>query len=313
MITLRRSAERRHVRRSKQEVWLTFFPEEHPGRQTVSFGLLTAFDEVWLSPGAGSITHREDEAEVVTYVHRGVLAQEDSTGRSGTIQAGEFQCMTSGRRIRHKETNASRTDGLHLFRSALYPSTLGLDRAHEQKRFTAAQRRNTLCLIASPDGRRGSLRVHQDAFLYSSILETGHHLFHELLSGRTAWLHIVHGEATLSDHVLTAGDGAGLTFEPSVSLTVQKDTEILLIDLGPASSASKGDATSTPTPRKKELSMSKQRSSSSKREREMKKRQRERQKREKTAARREARQNKKNAEPPDPSDSAPQAEEPPAA
>jgi len=233
MISVRRAAERRHVRSDKQEVWHTFFPEERPASRTAFFGVLTMFDEVQLPPGAGSIPHRDDEAEVVTYVHRGVLAQEDSTGRSGTIQAGEFQCMTAGPRIRQKETNASRTDGLHLFRIALCPSKLDPGRAHEQKRFTAAQRRNTLCLVASPDGRRGSLRVHQDVFLYSSILETGHHLFHELLSGRSAWLHIVYGEATLIDQVLTKGDGIGVTTEHSVSLTVQEDTEILLIDLGP--------------------------------------------------------------------------------
>ncbi|MEJ2205660.1 MAG: hypothetical protein P8170_16300 [Gemmatimonadota bacterium] len=90
-----------------------------------------------------------------------------------------------------------------------------------------------LRLVASPDGRDGSLRMHQDSFTYSSILDPGHHLVHELLPGRSAWLHIIYGHATLDDIVLTQGDGVGVTIQPSVSLTVQQDTEILLVDLGP--------------------------------------------------------------------------------
>ncbi len=136
------------------------------------------------------------EAEIVTYVYRGALAQEDSTGTSGVVHAGEFQRMTIGRGIRHKETNASRTDWAHIFRISLRPSEVGPDRAHEQKRFAAAQRRNVLCVVASPDGRKGSLRIHQDALVYSSVLDPGHHLVHELLPGRSAWLHVICGEAT---------------------------------------------------------------------------------------------------------------------
>jgi redox-sensitive bicupin YhaK (pirin superfamily) len=90
-----------------------------------------------------------------------------------------------------------------------------------------------LCVIASPDGRKGSLRIHQDAFIYSSILDPGVHLVHELMTGRSDWLHIMYGEATLDDIVLTQGDGVGVTIEPSVSMTVRENTEILLVDLGP--------------------------------------------------------------------------------
>jgi redox-sensitive bicupin YhaK (pirin superfamily) len=96
-----------------------------------------------------------------------------------------------------------------------------------------AQRRNALCVVASTDGRKGSLRIHQDALVCSSILDSGNHLVHELVQGRRAWLHIIYGEATLNDIVLTQGDGVGVTNEPSVSLTVQENTELLLVDLGP--------------------------------------------------------------------------------
>lgn len=150
------------------------------------------------------------------------------------IHTGEFQRMSTGRRIQHKETSVSRTDSVHLFRISLRSAQAGLDRGHEQKRFTEAQRRNLLCVVASPDGRKESLRIHQDALVCSAILDPGQHLVHELTPGRTAWLHAVCGEATINDLVLTQGDGVGVTNERSVSLTVRENTEILLVDLGPA-------------------------------------------------------------------------------
>ena len=234
MITLRRNTERRHIQHGKQDTWLTFFPQNPPAPLAEGFGFLAIFNEMRLPPDASTASNPRDEAEIITYVYSGTLAQEDSTGSSGVIQAGEFQYMTTSRSIRSKERNVSRTDRARIFRIALRPSEVGLDCAPEQKRFTAAQRRNVLCVVASSDGRKGSLRIHQDACVYSSILNTGHHLFHELLPGRSAWLHIVNGEATLNDIVLTQGDGVGVTIEPSVSLTVQEKTEILLVDLGPA-------------------------------------------------------------------------------
>ncbi|MBN2489814.1 MAG: pirin family protein [Planctomycetes bacterium] len=235
MIVLRRATERRHVRSGKQETWLTVFPlDGRPGPAVVACEGIASFSEIRLPPGGGSGSHRREEAEAVTYVYMGALAQEDSTGRSGVLQAGEFQRMTTGRRIRHKETNVSRTDWVHVFRIVLHPSEVGRDSAHEQKRYTAAQRHNLLCPVASRDGRKGSLRIHQDAVIYSSILDPGHHLSHELLPGRSAWLHVVRGEARLDDIVLAGGDGAGVTTEPSVSLTAQENAEILLVDLGPA-------------------------------------------------------------------------------
>ena len=104
-------------------------------------------------------------------------------------------------------------------------------RGHEQKRFSTAERRGELCVVASRDARRGSLRLDQDAVLYSAMLEPGRHVVHELAQSRRAWLHIVQGDATLGDLVLTTGDGVGVTAERAVSITARLRTEILLLDL----------------------------------------------------------------------------------
>jgi len=232
MITLRRAQDRHRDRRCRREVWLTFSPHERPDPLTDGFGVLEVLDEDRLPPGAGGARHARDDAEIVTYVREGSLAYADSTGRSGVIHAGEFQLMTAGRGVRHSESNASQTDWAHAFQLWLRPPAAGLEPSHEQKRFSAAERRGGLCIVASPDARRGSLRLHQDALMYSGILEPGLHVVHELAPGRSAWLHIVQGEATLVDLVLTTGDGVGVAAERAISLTARDETEILLIDLG---------------------------------------------------------------------------------
>jgi quercetin 2,3-dioxygenase len=232
MITLRRAKERQHERHRKREVWLTFYSDAAPHPLAGGFGTLEILNEDRLSPGAGTPRHPTHDAEIVTYVHEGALAYEDSMGGSGVIHAGEFQRMTAGRGIRCTETNPSRTDWAHVFQIWLRPAESELEPSHEQKRFSAAERRGVLCVVASPDARRGSLRIHQDALMYSAMLDPGQHVVHELSQGRSAWLHLVQGEVTLGDVVLTTGDGAGVTAERAVSLTAREQTEILLLDLG---------------------------------------------------------------------------------
>jgi quercetin 2,3-dioxygenase len=211
---------------------MTFCPQDQADPLADGFGSLELLDEHRLPRGAGVPRQVRHDAEIVTYVREGALAYEDSLGCSGVIQAGEFQRMTAGRGIRHGETNASRSDWAHVFQIWLRPSQAGLEPGREQKRFSAAERRGGLCVVASPDARRGSLRVHQDALMFSAMLDSGQHLVHELPPGRLAWLHVVRGAVTIGDLVLVAGDGVGVTDEPAVSLTAREATEILLFDLG---------------------------------------------------------------------------------
>lgn len=196
MITLRRAEERHHDRRRKRDVWLTFDPKDRADPLADGFGTLVLLNEDRLPPDAGVPRGPDQEAEIVTYVREGTLAYEDSTGRSGVIQAGEFQRMTARRGVRHSETNASQADWAHVFQLWLRPSEAGREPGYEQRRFSTAERRGELCVVASPDGRRGSLRIHQDALVFSSLLHPGQHVVHELWQGRGAWLHVVQGEVT---------------------------------------------------------------------------------------------------------------------
>jgi quercetin 2,3-dioxygenase len=235
MIWIRRARARRHDRRRQREVWHTFDLLDRRASFADGFGMLETLDENRLPPGAELPGYVYAAAEIVTYVREGAIACKDSTGYSGVVYAGEFERMTAQRGLRHTEVNASRDDWAHVFQFRLHESDPEREPAREQKRFTTAERRGVFRVVASPDVRSGSLRLHQDTRLSSAILEPGQHVVHELAPDRAAWLHVVLGEVTLGDLVLTAGDGAGLAAERAVSLTARQGTEILLFDLASTS------------------------------------------------------------------------------
>jgi redox-sensitive bicupin YhaK (pirin superfamily) len=85
--------------------------------------------------------------------------------------------------------------------------------------------------VASPDGAEGSVTIHQDARVYATVLGQDQQVTHTLARNRHAWLHVARGTLTLNGHRLTAGDGAAITDEPTLTLAGAPDTEALLFDL----------------------------------------------------------------------------------
>jgi redox-sensitive bicupin YhaK (pirin superfamily) len=243
---VRKATDRLHDRNARQERWSTFDPQNPADPLGDGFGDLEMLKEVRLAPRAGVPRTGGQEAELLTYVYEGALAYEDSLGHSGVVQAGEFQRVTVGRGLRHTKQNASRAGWAHFFQLWLHPSEAELEPEHVQTRFTAAERRDWLCIVASPDARRGSLRIHQDVLVYSALLDPGQHMVHELSPGRGAWLHVVHGEVTHRGLVLTAGDGAGFAGERAVSFTAVAASEVLLVNLDERTSKPVSDSGSSP-------------------------------------------------------------------
>jgi quercetin 2,3-dioxygenase len=235
LIRLCRSEQRRHVRRGRQEAWLTSFLENPGDPPGGAFGPLELLTEDRLPPGARIPRDIDRDGEIVTYVFEGTLTHNDPAGGSRIVRAGEFERVSAAGRIRNRDRNRSRNDWAHVFQIRLRPHSNGkpggLKSSREQKRFSAAERRGILCVVASQDGRNGSLCIHQDALIHSALLSLGQHIVHELSHQRSAWLHVVRGEVALGDIVLSQGDGAGIGAAPAVSLTARAESELLLLDL----------------------------------------------------------------------------------
>jgi redox-sensitive bicupin YhaK (pirin superfamily) len=171
--------------------------------------------------------------EIVSYVLEGALAHKDSLGTGSVIRPGDVQRMSAGTGVRHSEFNASKTEPVHFLQIWIIPERKGLEPSYEQKTFPAEEKRGTLRLVGSREGRDGSVTIHRDVDLYAALLAEGQTVTHRLRAGRTAWVQVARGTARANGEQLYPGDGVAIEEPGEIALVgTSDDAEILLFDLG---------------------------------------------------------------------------------
>ncbi|HEU4427425.1 MAG TPA: pirin family protein [Myxococcota bacterium] len=232
MIRIRRAEERGHTRTSWLDSRHTFAFGSYVDPAHLGFRSLRVINEDRVAPGQGFATHGHRDMEIVTYVLSGVLAHRDSLGTGSEIRPGEVQRMSAGTGITHSEFNVSGSESVHFLQIWILPEEAGLTPSYEQRAFPESERRGTLRLVASREGREGSLRVHQDASVFATSLSAGEKLTHALAPGRHAWVQVARGGILLNGETLAAGDGAALSETREIELRAREASELLVFDLG---------------------------------------------------------------------------------
>ena len=231
MINIRRS----HERGGGNFGWLntrhSFSFDSYYDPKHMGFRSLRVINEDWVAPGEGFPAHPHRDMEIITYVLEGALEHKDSLGTGSVIRPGDGQRMSAGRGIRHSEMNASDTDKVHLLQIWIMPDRQGHEPSYEQKAFPETEKRGKLRLIAGPDGKDGSVTIHQDAKLYVSLLSGGEEVTHDLGKSRHAWLQVAKGTVEVNGKKLEQGDGAAVSDEQKLAIKGVQDAEILLFDL----------------------------------------------------------------------------------
>jgi len=209
-------------RGSADHGWLkakhTFSFAEYQNPERVRFGPLRVINEDRIAPGQGFGTHPHRDMEIVTYPISGAIEHKDSMGNGTVITAGEVQRMTAGTGVRHSEFNHSPTDELHLLQIWFFPEQKDLQPGYEQKMFERDEKLDQLRLIASRDGRDGSVTVHQQVDLYASILQAGATVTHAINDSHKIFVQVISGEITVNDEAMNAGDGLKISGEENVSI-----------------------------------------------------------------------------------------------
>ena len=231
MIQIRKSTDRGHADHGWLDTYHTFSFGSYQDAQHSRFRTLRVMNEDWVAPGQGFGTHPHNDMEIVTYVLEGALEHKDSMGHGEVLRPGEFQRMTAGTGITHSEFNPSATEPTHLYQIWLFPERKGLEPSYEQKQFAESGRNNRLQLVASREAADGSLRIHQDARIYLSQLDTGREITVTLPSGRHAWLQVLRGSVTLNGQALQTSDGAAVSDESHLQIQATSTAEIMLFEL----------------------------------------------------------------------------------
>ena len=231
MLTPRYASERGHAQHGWLDSHHTFSFADYYDPAHMGFRSLRVINEDRVTPGQGFGTHPHKDMEIISYVLEGALSHRDSMGTGSTIRPGDVQRMSAGTGVTHSEQNASRGEPVHFLQIWILPARPGGKPGYEQKAFPEAERRGKWRLVASPDGRDGSVTINQDVALYASLPGAGENLRHELAQGRNAWLHVARGKVELGGEALGAGDAAAISDARSVELTGRDDSEVLLFDL----------------------------------------------------------------------------------
>ena len=238
MINLRKSTDRGHADHGWLKSQHSFsFADYHDPRH-MGFGNLRVINEDRIAPGTGFGAHGHRDMEIVSYVLSGELAHKDSMGNgaegakvSGVIKPGDVQRMSAGRGVRHSEFNNAPNATTHFLQIWIEPRERGIEAGYEQKHFDAESKRGTLRLVASPDGRDGSVTIHADAAIYAGLFDGAQTLKLPLDPARKAYVHLVRGSLTVNGQALQAGDALRIERETELSIEQGHDAEVLVFDL----------------------------------------------------------------------------------
>ncbi len=231
MFTFRLASDRGHANHGWLDTWHSFsfanyFDPEHMG-----FRVLRVINEDRVAAEKGFGMHPHRDMEIVTYVLSGKLEHRDSMGNGEVIQAGEVQQMTAGTGVMHSEFNPSTTEAVHLYQIWLLPDQRGREPRYAQRSFPKADRAGRWQLIVSPDGRGGSLPIHQDATIELAELAAGAKLARPFATGRHGWLQVLRGSLEAAGRTLSAGDAVAISTEPSITLVAKDAAEVMMFDL----------------------------------------------------------------------------------
>jgi len=231
MITIRKAAERGGANHGWLDTKHTFSFADYHDPAHMGFRDLRVLNEDRVTPGEGFPTHSHRDMEILSWVLEGELEHRDSMGNGSVIRPGELQRMSAGTGVRHSERNPSDANPLHFLQIWIFPERNGLAPSYEQKDFPEGERRGKLRLVASPDGREGSVTIHQDVRVSTALLEKGDEVSLSIAQGRSAWVQVARGSVDVNGRRLEAGDGAAVTREERLELSNGDGAEVLVFDL----------------------------------------------------------------------------------
>ena len=215
----RPAQERGHANYGWLDTWHSFSFADYHDPAHDGWGPLLVINDDTVAPGRGFATHGHRDMEIISVVLSGALAHKDSMGHGTSIRPGEVQRMSAGTGVRHSEFNPQADTPTRFLQIWIRPERSGSAPSYEQTAFDPAQRQDRWQLLASPDGREGSVTIQQDATLSAIDLTTATPQIRSVKAGRKGYAHLISGELQLNHLTLSAGDGVKIEGPCELTLT----------------------------------------------------------------------------------------------
>lgn len=231
MFELRKSQDRGYADHGWLKSFHSFSFAGYHDPKFMGWGNLRVINDDRIAPGMGFGKHSHRNMEIVTYVLTGELAHEDSMGNIKGIPPGDVQRMSAGTGVAHSEFNHAKDQTTHLLQIWIEPNVLEIAPSYEQKTIPVSNKKGKLCLIASPEGKDGAVKIYADAKMYAGTFDGSQSEIINLDPKRKAYLHLIRGSLTVSGQKLLGGDALLIENESSLEIADGKDAEVLFFDL----------------------------------------------------------------------------------
>jgi redox-sensitive bicupin YhaK (pirin superfamily) len=231
MIKIRKSADRGHANHGWLESFHTFsFANYHDPAHT-HFGNLRVINEDIIEGGTGFGKHPHENMEIITYIISGALSHQDSMGNSSTIIPGEVQIMSAGTGVFHSEFNHEKNQKTHLLQIWIFPKEKNIEPRYGQKSFLSNFEKDDFILVVSGSGKNGSLKINQDAEIFSAKFLGEKTKKFVVEKNRKVWIQMISGKLKVNETQLFQGDGCAIEDEKEIELKTKSGAEFLLFDL----------------------------------------------------------------------------------
>ena len=230
MLSIKRADERGRTNLTWLDSRHSFSFGDYYDPSNMGHGTLRVINDDRVLPGAGFGAHPHRDMEILSYVLEGALEHRDSLGNGSVIRPGEIQHMRAGSGVTHSEYNPSTTESAHFLQIWIVPGARALTPAYAQHRIDTAHAARDFALLASRDGRTGSLDLQQDVDLWMTRLDATVERTFTLRPGRHAWLHVATGSLVVNGRQVSAGDSIAASDEP-ITFTNGVNAEVLLFDI----------------------------------------------------------------------------------
>ena len=243
-VDVRRAADRF----STQWGWLdskhSFSFGHHRDRSNTHHGLLMVNNDDVVDPDTGFDTHPHRDMEIVTWVVRGSLVHQDSSGHSGVIYPGLAQRMSAGTGILHSEKNDSwhfdaahgeaAREPVHFVQMWVLPDEAGVAPGYQQQEVDAELLSGGLVPVASGMPQHAgdtAISIHNRyAALHAARPGAGTSL--ELPDAPFLHLFVTDGAVDLEGvGELGAGDAVRFTATGGQRITASRDAEVLVWEM----------------------------------------------------------------------------------
>ncbi len=231
MIEVRKAEERGYADHGWLKSFHSFSFADYYDPKFMHFGALRVINDDRIAAGMGFGTHGHRDMEIVSYVLDGALAHKDNMGNGSSILPGDVQRMSAGTGVQHSEFNHSADQTTHFLQIWIQPNQLGIKPSYEEKHFSEAEKRGKLRVVASADGRDGSVKIHADVTMYAGLFDGDETARLSVSADRRAYVHVARGRMIVNGTSLAAGDAIKMVGAHEINIDHGENAEVLVFDL----------------------------------------------------------------------------------